>query len=134
MKYCTVIFILFLAAGAAAQSTKTPEQQSSPALTVKRVPAQQQPAGTTDDPLLNRIADDLNALQQSPRLTGSPSQPASAGKTTADFKPKPEMPLTPTAQVAVRLSERCLTETSTPTPGSDGRVLYSYGAGLPTVV
>ena len=44
------------------------------------------------------------------------------------------MPLTPTVQVAVRLSERWLTETSTPTPGSDGRVLYSYGAGLPTVV
>ena len=134
MKYCTVIFILFLAAGAAAQSTKTPEQQLSPAVTVKRVPAQQQPAGTTDDPLLKRIADDLNALQQSPRLTGSPSQPALAGKTTADFKPKPDMPLTPTVQVAVRLSERWLTETSTPTPGSDGRVLYSYGAGLPTVV
>ena len=39
-----------------------------------------------------------------------------AGKAPADFKPKPEMPLTPAAQIAVRHSERWLTETSTPTP------------------
>jgi type IV secretion system protein VirB9 len=44
------------------------------------------------------------------------------------------LPLPPTAEAAVRVSEKWLTETVTPAPGVDGRVLYSYGAGLATVV
>ncbi len=44
------------------------------------------------------------------------------------------MPLTATAQAAVKVSEKWLTETTTPSTGADGRVVYTYGAGLPTVV
>jgi P-type conjugative transfer protein TrbG len=44
------------------------------------------------------------------------------------------MPLTPTAQAAVKVSENWLTEATTPATGPDGRVVYTYGAGLPTVV
>jgi type IV secretion system protein VirB9 len=56
------------------------------------------------------------------------------GAVPKDFRPKPDAPLTPTALEAVRVSERWQLEKNTPSPGPDGRVMYLYGAGLPTVV
>jgi type IV secretion system protein VirB9 len=47
---------------------------------------------------------------------------------------KPDVPLTGTALEAVRVSDKWRTENASPAAGPDGRVLYSYGAGLPTVV
>ena len=47
---------------------------------------------------------------------------------------KTDVPLTGTALEAVRVSEKWRTENTSPAAGPDGRVLYSYGAGLPTVV
>lgn len=55
----------------------------------------------------------------------------------AEFKnilPKPDVPLTGTALEAVRVSDKWRAENTSPAAGPDGRVLYSYGAGLPTVV
>ena len=52
----------------------------------------------------------------------------------AGFKPKTDVQLTKTAQEAVQMSEKWMSEHNQPAVGSDGRVLYSYGAGLPTVV
>lgn len=46
----------------------------------------------------------------------------------------PEVALSPTALAAVRVSEKWRAETNHPAAGPDGRVLYSFGAGLPTVV
>jgi P-type conjugative transfer protein TrbG len=132
MKYSAIIFALMLAANAAAQTAKPAEPQQAAPVTVKRVPAQQ-PANSTDDALRKRINDDLNALQQPQRAATTPVQPKDI-KAPVDVRPKPDMPLTPTAQAAVLLSEKWLTETTTPTPGTDGRVVYSYGSGLPTVV
>jgi type IV secretion system protein VirB9 len=51
-----------------------------------------------------------------------------------DFHLKTDVPLTSTALEALRLSERWQGETTAPSPGPDGRVMYSFGAGLPTVV
>jgi P-type conjugative transfer protein TrbG len=51
-----------------------------------------------------------------------------------DFVPRKDVPLTPTALEAVRVSERWLEETNAPAAGPDGKVVYSYGAGLPTIV
>src|SRR5713226_545194 len=51
-----------------------------------------------------------------------------------DFKPKTDVTLTPTAQAAVGVSDKWATERNTPAPGPDGRVLYSYGGGLPIIV
>jgi P-type conjugative transfer protein TrbG len=45
-----------------------------------------------------------------------------------------DVPLPATAVEAVRVSESWQGEKNAPSPGSDGRVIYSYGAGLPTVV
>ena len=52
----------------------------------------------------------------------------------AGFKPKTDVQLTVTAQEAVQMSEKWMDEHNQPAVGRDGRVLYSYGAGLPTVV
>ena len=52
----------------------------------------------------------------------------------AGFKPKTDVQLTVTAQEAVQMSEKWMDEHNQPAVGRDGRVLYSYGGGLPTVV
>jgi type IV secretion system protein TrbG len=51
-----------------------------------------------------------------------------------EYQPRLDVPLNATAQEAVRVSEKWRGETNSPAAGSDGRVLYSFGAGLPTVV
>jgi type IV secretion system protein VirB9 len=56
------------------------------------------------------------------------------GTAPKDFRPKSDVPLTATALEAVRVSERWQGEKNAPMPGPDGRVMYSFGAGLPTVV
>src|SRR6266404_164915 len=129
MKYSAIILALVFVANAAAQTARPAEPQQPAPVTVKRVPAQQ-PANAADDGLRKRVNDDLNSLQQTQRTTPQPKD----AKLSGDFHLKPDMPLTPTAQAAVLLSEKWLTETTTPTPGSDGRIVYSYGSGLPTVV
>lgn len=78
----------------------------------------------------------INALQG----TGASADPVSPAKAEPDnivpkdFKPKTDVPLTATALEAVRVSERWRHEKVAPAAGPDGRVLYSFGAGLPTVV
>src|SRR5262245_49583652 len=49
------------------------------------------------------------------------------------FRLRTDIPLTAVAMEAVRVSEKLRSEVGTPVAGSDGRVLYSYGTGLPTV-
>lgn len=63
--------------------------------------------------------------------TNLPTAPSGVPK---DFHLKSDVPLTPTALEAVRVSEKWRTEDTAPAAGPDGRVLYSFGAGLPTVV
>jgi type IV secretion system protein TrbG len=56
------------------------------------------------------------------------------GPVPKDYHPKSDIPLPATALEAVRVSESWQGEKTAPSPGPDGRVMYSYGAGLPTVV
>lgn len=51
-----------------------------------------------------------------------------------DYHPKSDVQLTATALEAVRVSESWQAEKNAPSLGPDGRVMYSYSAGLPTVV
>ena len=51
-----------------------------------------------------------------------------------EFGRSQDVPLTRTAEAAIDVSERWQTHTATPAPGPDGRVLYTYGAGLATIV
>lgn len=56
------------------------------------------------------------------------------GPVPKDYHPKSDIALPSTALEAVRVSESWQAEKNAPSPGPDGRVMYSYGAGLPTVV
>ncbi len=66
--------------------------------------------------------------------TNPGSTPIGDSTVPAGFKPKSDVELTKTAQEAVQMSEKWMSEHNQPAVGRDGRVLYSYGAGLPTVV
>jgi type IV secretion system protein VirB9 len=94
------------------------------------------PATATVDPLQQQISADLQGLQEPSAKTPSlPNLPApNVIAVPKDFHPRSDMPLTPTAQAAVSVGEKWLTETAMPAPGSDGRVVYTYGAGLATIV
>ncbi len=63
-----------------------------------------------------------------------PESSSGSGTVPKDYRPRTDVPLTATALEAVRVSERWRAEKNPPAAGSDGRVLYSFGAGLPTVV
>lgn len=52
----------------------------------------------------------------------------------AGYKPKADVALSPTAAEAVRVSAEFRAESNVPSPGSDGRVIYTFGAGLATLV
>src|SRR5207247_480916 len=52
----------------------------------------------------------------------------------AGYKPKTDVVLSPTATEAVRVSAGFRAESNTPSPGPDGRVIYTFGAGLATLV
>ena len=74
-----------------------------------------------------------------PSLQSEPITPqfaSSGAKNEGAAKPSsaPEISLSPTALAAVRVSEKWRGEPNQPAAGPDGRVLYSFGAGLPTVV
>jgi type IV secretion system protein VirB9 len=50
------------------------------------------------------------------------------------FRPKSDVHLTETAEQAVRMNDQWMSSHNEPAAGRDGRVLYSFGAGLATVV
>jgi len=52
----------------------------------------------------------------------------------AGFKPNTDVALSPTAAAAVRASAEFRAESNPPAPGPDGRVIYTFGAGLATLV
>lgn len=51
-----------------------------------------------------------------------------------DLVLKPDVALSPPALEAVRVNEKWRGESISPVAGTDGRVIYNFGAGLPTVV
>jgi len=69
--------------------------------------------------------------QLMPRLFVGPTL---LGPVPNDYRPTTEVPLTETAQEAVHVSQQWRDDKNPPALGSDGRVIYSFGAGLPTVV
>src|SRR5262249_32030146 len=130
MRKLSILLVLVFARNAWAQS---PEK--APPVVVKRTAPQK--ANSTDAGLQNKIDSDLKALKQDPLPSATnPTQPTIPADRVPPpgYKPPTDLPLNPTAQAAVRVSEKWLTETVTPAPGADGRVMYSYGAGLATVV
>ena len=66
------------------------------------------------------------AFGQGPSVAVSPAPPG--------YKPKTDVTLSSTATEAVRVSEGFRSESNPPSPGPDGRVVYTFGAGLATLV
>ena len=87
----------------------------------------------------------VSALEAGTQLRpgGAPVKPvkANSGKedgarsvVPVDFIPKTDVYLTDTAREAVAMSAKWMAEPNPPSTGRDGRVLYAFGAGLPSVV
>jgi type IV secretion system protein VirB9 len=125
-------------------------QTPAPPVQAKRLPPEKSKgkAPTSSDTLIDRydfgaqinVLQDTNTLQQGsptvrPMITSNPGYtPSGDSAVPVGFKPKTDVELTKTAQEAVQMSEKWMSEHNQPAVGRDGRVLYSYGAGLPTVV
>jgi type IV secretion system protein TrbG len=126
--------------------SSTPQGPPEPAIDVQRVP----PGGAQPKsvpPLLQqydfgaqiRTLEETNGLSL-PSETVPQVVPGSNGEVFApsqipkDYRPKADVPLTATALEAVHVSAQWRDEKNSPSPGPDGRVMYSFGAGLPTVV
>ena len=62
------------------------------------------------------------------------SQTPQGGAAPKTVQGKADVPLTPNAEEAVRVSEQWMVSKNAPVAGPDGKVVFSYGAGLPTVV
>jgi type IV secretion system protein TrbG len=135
-----IIITLTIASAVLAQEVPAPPVQA------KRLPPDKAKPVTskTNDALLDRydFGAQVNTLQgmdtQQPGAAAAspihPSLPNGDSAVPAGFKPKTDVQLTKTAQEAVQMSEKWMSEHNQPAVGHDGRGLYSYGAGLPTVV
>ena len=79
--------------------------------------------------------DPVSPASAKPRFVepSGPPAPAPLLSVPKDLRSK-DVPLNQSEQEAVRVSEHWRAEGTPPAAGPDGRVLYSYGAGLPTVV
>ena len=100
-------------------------------LLAQPVPVTRTPAPQTL-PNLQDIAASVQALEQAEPAVPNLSKPATP--VPKDFKPRTDVPLSPTAAAAVLASQQWGSQPNTPAAGADGRVLYAYGAGMPTVV
>src|SRR5262249_18498895 len=138
------VLIALSASIAFAQSPAAPSGTAGPPVQVKRVPAGQTTPAPNQTPSLVqkydfgghlRILQDPTAMD--PQKFVGPVPPAPASKSDTDgkvpngFQPRTDLPLNPTALEAVRMSDTWRAGQNTPAAGSDGRVLYAYGAGLP---
>jgi type IV secretion system protein VirB9 len=138
MKRNALLFVLVLSAGSMlAQSTLSSVASRRGAVVLKRTRV---PAAAVPSPEAYPF-DTIQQKLQTGTHTDSPqaAQPlAVAGATDdevpASFVPRTDVSLTPTASDAVALAKKLVNERNTPAPSSDGRVVYTYGVGLPTVV
>ena len=104
-------------------------------------PALNEPVPTPDK---YPFTDLINALESDDPAVSATRTGASKGTTTnssqselgvpKDYKPGKDVPLTGAAKDAVQVSQTWMIAAHTLVEGKDGRVLYTYGAGLPTVV
>jgi type IV secretion system protein VirB9 len=69
-----------------------------------------------------------------PQKAGAGTEEGPRSVVPLDFLPKTDVYLTDTAREAVQMSAKWMAEHNPPSTGRDGRVLYAFGAGLPSVV
>src|SRR4051812_41936669 len=138
---CTMALVLAIVPLGA----QTKESKTAP-VEVKRVPPPKppvkEPVPTPDKYPFGQLIQTLgpgptmgaaeagNGVTIAPASTGS----ASASEVPWEFRSSKDVPLPSTAQSALTVAKGWMAEKQTPAPGADGRVLYTYGAGMPTVV
>jgi type IV secretion system protein VirB9 len=137
-----ILLFSVLASALIAQQPSTDSSLKAPPVVVKRVPppgvlpadAVPSPAKYPFEQLINELQADPPALPSTSAapLPLSPSNPAV--DVPRDFKPIKDVPLPDSAKEALAVGHAWLAEKQAPAPGKDGRVLYTYGAGLPTMV
>ena len=143
MKHIITSLLVFAVAGVVAGQQRTNDPQKSPAVRVQRTPPARpankegvpDPAKYPFDRLINTL--DSGDPAVSPTSIGAVSALAPGSPATEvpkDFRPAKDVPLPPAAKEALSVGQAWMTENHTPAPGKDGRVLYTYGAGLPTLV
>ena len=134
--------ILLLTIRALFGQTSPVDLQSPPntAVEVKRTPA----APTTAAPNAGNFVDQFDFGANVRALAHSMETPADAGAVAPavhgqsavppTYRPATDVTLSITAQQAVQFSAAWRAQQDGAAPGPDGRVLFAFGAGLPTVV
>ena len=132
-------------AGDSARRVSLPTKPASSAAPKKGVPA---PAEYEFDKLIGQLqADPRRSAQANPSMPAasegvplhlkredSASDNESASEVPADFDANKTVPLPEDASQAIDVDGSWKGQSALPSPGQDGRVVYTYGAGLPTVV
>jgi len=120
------------------------KKEDPPPIVIKRgPPAQKEPVPSTDRyPLAEalRALESGNSPQAVPEVAptlpsisnATPGKPSS--EVPREFQPKHDIVLSPTGLDALLISRDWEASHNTPAIGNDGRVVYTYGAGLPIVV
>jgi P-type conjugative transfer protein TrbG len=129
-----IIVCIAIALAASAQEASPQPTATAPPVTVRRHP----PTGTPD-PRQYPFNEILTQLQKesavAPVVAGNTGSavPAKA-ETATPIDPPKDIPISESAAGALALGKNWMTEKHEPAPGKDGRVLYTFGAGLPTIV
>ena len=120
------------------------KKEDPPPIVIKRgPPAQKEPVPSTDRyPLAEalRALESGNSPQAVPEVAptlpsisnATPGKPSS--EVPREFQPRHDIVLSPTGLDALLISRDWEASHNTPAIGNDGRVVYTYGAGLPIVV
>jgi type IV secretion system protein TrbG len=149
----TSLFLFLVSAKALLAQTNTDVSQSLPPsapVELKRTPTQPtKPAPAKPESIVDDFDFDANvqalehAIETSrdPRATSKApmpnvTNPAVQGQAgvPSGYRPVTDVPLSGTAQQAVQFSASWRAQQNGAAPGADGRVLFAFGAGLPTVV
>lgn len=141
---CAIVIVLFLAGVRTMPAQQQPKDSSGkgPPVRLQRTPPGRQvtPDGV---PSPNKYPFErlINTLESDPHPSPAPGGAVSglapgspASEVPKDFKAVKDIPLSATAKEALNVGQAWMSERQTPAPGKDGRVLYTYGAGLPTLV
>ncbi|MCZ2076323.1 MAG: P-type conjugative transfer protein TrbG [Bryobacterales bacterium] len=120
-------------AGAGKNTATTPVEMKRvrPQRSEKAVPREAVP--TVDHYPFGRLIGELEGMGP-PQSAGPRADAAPGSEVPKDWPMPKDVPLSPTAREALNVSQPWMTEKQVPAPGKDGRVLYTFGAGLPTVV
>ena len=140
----TIAILMFFAIAGATSAQQRPNDSSGkgPAVRLQRTPPPRAVAPESvpspDKYPFNQLINTLESDKSvSPASNGAvpglaPGSPIS--EVPKDFSPAKDVPLPAEAKEALGVGQAWMSENHAPAPGKDGRVLYTYGAGLPTLV